>query len=227
VRFAPSCPVLLACGCLACGAAYPTTNSGKLGEALAFAAVAGAVQVAQSAAERHARSSAPVTHGSTGVSVSPDCDNDDQYGCVSVTASPSAGAAPEPEMSDNEARDYVLGYINGVRKLNEDGLLVRDESLDAFAQAGSDELVQDHRPNQHMIQHSGEIHTSSSEVQGSPDGTPPGVLQDQIADVLVRSMGEGPGGVHHDAMLWREWRKLGVGIARREGRTYLTIDFSK
>jgi hypothetical protein len=78
-----------------------------------------------------------------------------------------------------------------------------------------------------MVQHSGDIRTSSTEVQGPSDGTPPGVLQDQIADVLVRSMGEGPGGVHHDAMLRREWRKLGVGIARREGRTYLTIDFSK
>jgi uncharacterized protein YkwD len=219
--------VLLACACLACGAAYPTTNSGKLGEALAFAAVAGAVQVAQSASERHARNSAPVTHASPGVSVSPDCDNDDQYGCLSVTALPSNGAAPEPEMSDSEARDYVLRYINGVRKLNEAGLLVRDESLDAFAQAGSDELAQDHRPNQHMVLHSGDIHAMSTEVQGPPDGTAPGVLQDQIADVLVRSMGEGPGGVHHDAILRREWRKVGVGIARREGRTYLTVDLSK
>jgi uncharacterized protein YkwD len=227
VRFVAILPLMLASAGLACGAGvYPTSNSAKLGEALAFAAVAGAAQIAQSAAERHARNSAPVTHSSTGVNVSPVCDNDDQYGCVSVSAAPSAGDAPEPEMSDSEARDYVLGYVNGVRKLNEAGPLVRDETLDAFAQAGSDELALDHRPNQHMVQHSGELRASSTEVQGSPDGTAPGGLQDQIAGVLVRSMGEGPGGIHHDAMLRREWRKLGVGIARREGRTYVTVDFS-
>jgi uncharacterized protein YkwD len=31
--------------------------------------------------------------------------------------------------------------------------------------------------------------------------------------------------MHHDALLRPEWKRLGVGIANRDGRTYFTIDF--
>ncbi len=219
--------VAVACACVGCGAAaYPTSNGAKLGEALAFAAAAGAVQVAQAAAEQHARNNAPVGPPSMGVNVSPNCDNDGQYGCLSVSASPSAADAPEADMNDDEARDYVLGYLNGVRKLNGDGPLVRDGALDAFAQAGSDELAKDHRANQHMADHGRELAGGNAEVQGSPDGSQSGPLQDQIAEVLLRFTREGPGGAHHDTLLRPEWRKLGVGIARLDGRTYFTVDFS-
>jgi uncharacterized protein YkwD len=225
MRLAGPCVVVLACGA-ACAAGPYASNGAKLGEALAFAAAAAAAQVVQSEAERHARNSAPVTHSSMGVAVAPGCDNDDQYSCVSVTAAPPTGPAPAPEMSEDDARDYVLGYVNGVRKLNGTGPLVRDESLDTFARAGSDELAQDHRPSQHMIDHAREIRAGSVEVQGSPDGSPPGSVQDQIAEILLRWMGEGPGGIHHDAILRPEWRKVGVGIATSTGRMYFTVDFS-
>jgi uncharacterized protein YkwD len=228
MRFALLGGVVLACAGLACGPGLNDSNGAKLGEALAFAAAAGAAQVAQAAAEQHARNTAPVAVSSTtGVSVSPDCDNDGQYGCLSLMASPSAGDAPEPEMGDDEARDYVLGYLNGVRRLNRDGPLVRDEALDAFAQAGSDELAQDYRPNQHMIEHAREVPAALGELQGSPDGSSPGPLQDRLAETLLRFTGEGPGGMHHDAMLRPEWRKLGVGVAHREGRVYFTVDLSR
>jgi uncharacterized protein YkwD len=226
VRFAVLSVVAIACASLACGAGVYPSNGAKLGEALAFATVAAAAQVAQTAAEQHARNNAPI-RSSTGMRVSPNCDNEGQYGCVNVTTSPSdpaANAAPQ-EMSIDEAHDYVLGYVNGVRKLNNVGPLVRDESLDAFTQEASEELSQDHRQNQHMIDHARDLRARSTEVQGSPDGSPPGPLQDQIGDVLVRWMGEGPGGMHHDAILRPEWRRLGVGIVSRDGRTYFTVDF--
>jgi uncharacterized protein YkwD len=220
-------PFVLACTSVAvgCGAGLAQSNGAKMGEALAFAAVAGAAQVAQSVAEQHARNSAPVTHAG-GVGVTPQCDNEGQYGCVSVSSSPSPPAAPEAELNDDEARDYVLGYVNGVRKLNAIGPVVRDEALDAFAQAGSDELAQDHKQNQHMTAHGPELQAVSAEVQGSPDGASAGPLQDQIAGSLLRWMGEGPGGMHHDALLRPDWRKVGVGIVRSGGRMYFTVDFS-
>ena len=222
-----SCPVVVAvlASLLGCGAGVNASNGTKMGEALAFAAIAGAAQVAQSVAEQHARNSAPVTHAG-GMGVSPQCDNEGQYGCLSVSGSPTAAQAPEAELNDDEARDYVLGYVNGVRKLNALGPVVREESLDAFAQAGSDELAQDHKQNQHMTLHAPELHAVSAELQGSPDGASAGPLQDQLAGSLLRWMGEGAGGMHHDTLLRPEWRKVGVGIVRTGGRLYFTVDFS-
>jgi uncharacterized protein YkwD len=221
---------LVAVPCMACGAGagLHASNSAKMGEALAFAAVAGAAQMVQAAAEQHARNSAPVRHASTGLGVSPGCDNDSQYGCMTATVVPSDGVppAPEAEMDDEGARDYVLGYVNGVRKLNAAVALGRDESLDAFAQAGSDELSQDHLPGRHFTAHIAALPAGSVELQGSPEGAPPGSLQDRIAEILLRWTAEGPGGMHHDAMLRSDWHKVGVGIAHREGRMYFTVDFS-
>jgi uncharacterized protein YkwD len=226
MRFAFASAVVLACVSVGCGAGLNQSNGAKMGEALAFAAVAGAAQVVQSVAEQHARNSAPVTRAG-GVGVSPQCDNEGQYGCVSVSGSPSSPAnAPEAELNDDEARDYVLGYVNGVRKLNAVIPVVRDEALDAFAQAGSEELGQDHKQNQHMALHAQELHAVSTELQGSPDGSGAGILQDQIAESLLRWMGEGRGGMHHDTLLRPEWRKVGVGIVRSGGRMYFTVDFS-
>jgi hypothetical protein len=37
-------------------------------------------------------------------------------------------------------------------------------------------------------------------------------------------MKEGSGGVHHDLLLRNDWRRLGVGIAERSGRTYLALE---
>lgn len=225
MRVADGCFGVLAWSLLACGPGLNQSNGVKMGEALAFAAAAGAAQVAQSVAEQNARNSAPVTHAS-GVGVSPACDQG-QYACVTVT--PAAGPADvqEPDMGDDDARDYVLGYVNGVRKLNGAPALTRDASLEGFAQAGSEQLAQDHRTGQHFADHAQELHAASAEVQGSPDGAAPGTLQDQIAQILLRMTAEGPGGMHHDVLLRPEWRKLGVGIVKSGGRMFFTIDFTK
>jgi hypothetical protein len=53
----------------------------------------------------------------------------------------------------------------------------------------------------------------------------PGPLEDQIGATLVRWVAEGPGGVHHDAIVNPTWRKLGAGLVSVEGRAYLTVDF--
>jgi hypothetical protein len=44
--------------------------------------------------------------------------------------------------------------------------------------------------------------------------------------MLLQMMNEGAGGMHHDVLLRPEWRKLGVGVVRRDERLYLTMDFS-
>lgn len=214
------------CACAACVApGAGQSNSAKMGEALAFAAAAGVAQVAESVAEQNARNNAPVRHAS-GLGLSTSCDNDGQYGCVS--ARPSGSQPPPPaEMTGADARDYVLGYVNGVRKLNGSPPVERAVALDDFAQTGSEELAQDHRPGKHWSDHAQELGTRSAEVQGAPAGEAPGALQDQLAGVLLRMTGEGAGGMHHDLLLRPEWRKLGVGIVQGDDRrTYFTVDLT-
>jgi uncharacterized protein YkwD len=209
-----------------CGAGVAPSNGAKVGEAVAFAAVAGAAQVAQSIAEERARSSAPIAR-SGGYGLSP-CDNQGQYACLSVAAAPAPPPerAPEPEMTADEARDYVRDYVNGVRKLNGAPPVVRDESLDAFAEAGSEELARDHQVGRHLADRGREIGSPVGEVQSAAEGAPSGMLQDQIGATLLEMTGEGSGGPHHDVILRPGWRKLGVGIVNRAGRAYLTVDFS-
>ncbi|HEX8791060.1 MAG TPA: CAP domain-containing protein [Polyangiaceae bacterium] len=212
-----------ASACVAPGAGQ--SNGAKMGEALAFAAAAGVAQVAESVAEQNARNNAPVHHAS-GLGLSPACDNDGQYACVSARPSGSQ-PEPRPEMTSADARDYVLGYVNGVRKLNGAARLERAITLDDFAQAGSEELEQDHRPGKHWTEHAQELGARSAELQGSPTGEAPAGLQDQLASVLLQMTGEGPGGMHHDVLLRTEWRKLGVGIVQGDDkRTYFTVDFT-
>jgi uncharacterized protein YkwD len=217
----------VACATIACVApGAGQSNSVKMGEALAFATAAGVAQVAESVAEQNARNNAPVRHAS-GLGVSPSCDNEGQYACVSARPSGSPPSTPAQEMTSADARDYVLGYVNGVRKLNGVPPLERAVALDDFAQAGSEELAQDHRPGKHWTDHAQELGTRSAEVQGAPAGEAPGTLQDQLAAVLLQMTGEGPGGMHHDVLLRPEWRKLGVGLVQGDDRrTYFTVDFS-
>jgi uncharacterized protein YkwD len=230
VRFLFAGPVVAA-ACLACGAGLNQSNSVKMGEALAFASAAAVAQAVESASEQRARNNAPVAHASTGVAVTPDCDNAGQYACATVTAWPSEGhthkPAPEHEMGVDEARDYVMGFVNGVRKLNGAGPLAGDESLDAFAQAGSEELAQDHRQNEHMSGHGHDLRGAAGEIQGAPYGSPAGPLQDRLAELLLHVTAEGPDGMHRATLLRPEWRKLGVGIFAHDGRIYFTIDFSE
>jgi len=215
---------VLACGALGC-VPPPQSNGAKMGEALAFAAAAGVAQIAESVAEQNARNGAPVTHATYGVSAQ--CDDQSSYACVTVTPGSGAPAAPAADMTDADGRDYVLGYVNGIRKLNGAPRIERDDDLDAFAQAGSEQLAIDHRQGAHWAEHAPELKVRTGEVQGSPDGVAAGTLEDQLASVMLGMTNEGPGGMHHDVLLRREWRKLGVGLTQRAGRTYVTVDFTE
>jgi uncharacterized protein YkwD len=227
-------PIVFACIVLPCAACSGAgAQPANLAIAGGFVAAAAAMQVAQTVAEENAKRNAPVTHAS--VVVSPQCDNDGQYACLSVQPPASSsgsstidgGGLAAPEMTDDQARDYVLQFVNGVRRLNGVGRLARDGALEAFAQAGSDELAIDHRPGAHLSAHAGDVGGAGGEVQGPSEGAPAGALQDRLGDALMGFMNEGPGRAEHDALLRPEWRRLGVGVARRDGRTFLTVDFSE
>jgi hypothetical protein len=229
MRFARVGVIVLAGNCLGCSGAGAQGANPAI--AAGFVAAAAGAQVAQSIAEENARRSAPVAHASA--VVSPQCDNDGQYACLSIqptassTGSSGGGNPAQPEMSDDQARDYVLQYVNGVRKLNSVTLLARDDSLDASAQAVSDELAIDHLHGAHMRAHASDLGAYSAELQGPADGSKEGALQDRIGDILLRFMNEGPGGADYDTVLRPEWRKLGVGIVTRDGSTFFTVDFSR
>jgi uncharacterized protein YkwD len=210
----------LAFGCFGCGGGAAQSNGAKVGEALAFAAVAGAAQVAQSAIAENARNAPPRAVP---------CGDDGQYTCYySGAIPPSSNDAREPvaDMTAAEARVYTLKYINGVRRLNGVGPLVLDADLTAFAQAGSVQLSEDHRIHQHIVDHGSELGTACAENQGDPNGWHPAQLEDQIAEILGGMMREGPGGGHHDNILRPEWRRLGVGIVNPGQRMYFTTDFA-
>jgi uncharacterized protein YkwD len=178
--------------------------------------------------EARARNNAPVSHSSTGMRVTRQCDNEGQYPCLSVE--PSEGAAPppppDPEMTDEEARGYVLSFINSVRKLNSLSLLARDPAVDGFAQEGTEEWSRDHRPNQHMAEHGTELRAQHAEAQDAGDGASGRPLQDRLGEILVRWVEEKPDGPHRATLMAPGWRKIGVGIVTRDGRTYFTVDFS-
>jgi hypothetical protein len=157
------------------------------------------------------------------------CD-DDQYGCYSTEMRPAAAPAPTPPaiVSLQDARQYTLQYINGVRRLNGAGPLVLDDNLTAFAQAGSEELADDHQPHQHFREHASELGFGAlGENQGDPQGWRPEELEDQIGDMLGAMMREGVGGAHRDTLLAAQWTRLGVGIVNPGQRMYFTTDFAK
>jgi uncharacterized protein YkwD len=202
----------------ACVAVGPTaSNSAKLGEAAAFAGMAAAATAAQTVLAERARNNAPM-HGARS-----DCDNDHGYACVSLSAPQGDPRPPEREMTIEEAQDYVLGYVNGVRKLNDIPPVHRDPDADTVAAASAESLSTDHRPGLHALEHE----LSGAEVQGPAEGTNDGFLQDQLGAVMGAWMKEGHGGAHHDLLLLPRWRKLGVGIAQRSGRTYFTVELQR
>jgi uncharacterized protein YkwD len=220
---------------LGCGAAvqvpYAASNSTKMAEAAGFAGAAAAAQVVESAMEASARNNAPVGHSGAGLRATTPCDDVAQYPCVSV----SRGADPEEraespaerEMTVEEARSYAIAYVNGVRELNGVSPVAPDPSIEAFAQAGSEELSLDHHASKHMIDHGGELGLHHDEVQASSDGSTGGPLQDRIGEILLQWMGEKPDGMHRSTIVRPDWRRTGVGIAVRDGRIYFTMDFSR
>ena len=178
----------------------------KTVDAVATAAIAGGLTVAdQVAAERAARN-AP-THGEypSGCAVS-DCYSD-------------------ADLSLDEARNYALAHVNHARASGGAPPLALDYGLNAFAQAGSKQLARDHRPHQHIAD---EPRTcfQCSEEQSDPQGLTFAPVRDQVLGVLDGMMSQGPGSPTHDNLLAPGWHRLGVGIANPDGLTYVTLDLA-
>jgi hypothetical protein len=133
-----------------------------------------------------------------------------------------------PEAANDEARQYTLSRINAIRAQNGRGALVLDSALNQFAQAGSVELSQDHRPHRHFMQQAESCGCDlRAENQGDPTGWMPGPVHTQIDQILQLMMSEGPGGGHYENILNARSRRLGVGIVNPGGALYFTNDFAQ
>jgi hypothetical protein len=173
-------------------------------EAIAVAGVAGAVQLAELAAENAARDDVPVS--------SSQCGGYRQVECYSG-----------PDLTLDEARDHTLAIVNIVRAESHLPPLNLDFALTAFAQDGAKQLARDHRPHAHIAR-TPQLCPGCNEVQSDPAGFPTSGVEQQIDGILDGMIREGPGGPNHDVLVGREWHRLGIGIVNPEGPLYLTID---
>jgi hypothetical protein len=173
-------------------------------EAIAVAGVAGAVQLAQLAAENAARDDRPPPPAP--------CGGYQQVECYTG-----------PGLTLDEARDHTLAIINIVRSGSHLPPLNLDFALTAFAQDGAKQLARDHRPHAH-IAGKPQLCPGCNEVQSDPGGFPAGAVEQQIDGILDGMISEGPGGPNHDVLVGDEWHRLGIGIVNPEGPLYLTID---
>jgi uncharacterized protein YkwD len=149
-------------------------------------------------------------------------------GAVLAAASVAGGVAQDDGIA--AAVQHNLATINDYRAKAGAPPMTLDDSLNTFAQAGSDALKTTHEPHGHFnhsdLWHSG-FQGGAAENQGDPNGWPMhGNLNDTVDAVLKFMMDEGPGGGHHDNILNPKYRKLGVGVVRDGDKLYLTNDFS-
>jgi uncharacterized protein YkwD len=198
-------------------------------QAAAFAGAAVVAQVVESAMEARRRNNLPVSHSSPGIGAQQGCDNEGQYPCVTIARKepdfvPGSGA--NLAMNEDEARAYVVDFINGVRKLNDLEPLVRDPLVDAFAQSSSEALSTDHKPGQFALEHGAELVGRHGEAQTAEDGAEQKPLGERVGAILLSWMAEKPEGAHRGVVVRPEWRRVGVGIVTQDGRTYFTVDFS-
>ena len=140
------------------------------------------------------------------------------FAVVSLTvACGSSGSSPTQDggaAAPNEAVQYNLDQINMLRAQNGAGALVLDPALDAFAQAGSVQLSQDHSPHAHFTSSYATCGCNvEAENQGDPNGWTVAPIHTQIDQILSLMMSEGPGGGHHD------------NIVNPGGALYFTNDF--
>jgi hypothetical protein len=131
-------------------------------------------------------------------------------------------------LREDDARTYTFKFVNGLRAMNGRRRLVLDGALTEFAQQGSIELSHNHLPHHHFESESWRSSCGAAgEVQGSPLGWAPGPPDSQVAEILRGMMEEGPGGGHHDALLYEEWRRMGIGLVYPGAQLYFTIDFGR
>jgi hypothetical protein len=143
------------------------------------------------------------------------------------TAADDAGggtSSGDPALDD--ARRYNLERINALRDANGRAALHLDDRLNTFAQAGSVELSQDHRPHANFSTNYASCGCDvQAENQGDPSGWTVAPIHDQIDQILALMMSEGPGGGHYENILGAQSTRLGVGIVNPGAQLYFTNDF--
>ena len=130
----------------------------------------------------------------------------------------------DPALDD--ARRYNLERINALRGQKGRTALRLDDKLNAFAQAGSIELSQDHRAHANFSTNYATCGCDvQAENQGDPNGWTVAPIHDQIDQILALMMSEGPGGGHYENILGAQSTRLGVGIVNPGAQLYFTNDF--
>lgn len=201
-KFVYRAAVLLAAG--PCAGCLVEGSGSKAFDAVASAAAAGAVTVANEVESRQAaRQSRSEPYDG--------CSAWECYGATDITL--------------EEARAYALAYINHARKGAGLEALALDYTLDEFAQVGSKDLSRDHQPHQHL-EAERRACPICAETQGDPGGLDPAPTHVQLDAALAFMLSEGPGGPSHDVLLGAAWHRLGVGVVNPGGRMYFTVDFA-
>lgn len=140
-------------------------------------------------------------------------------------------------------QQHNLDVINGYRAAKGIGPLVLDAKLDVFAQAGSEQLSEDHAPHAHFMTaaQNGSLQTAgfqggAAENQGSPTGwnvmssDPVANERMQIESIMQAMLAEGPGAGdahgHYTNLMNPGYHRMGVGLVTVSGHLFLTNDFS-
>lgn len=126
----------------------------------------------------------------------------------------------------DSVREHCLAKINEYRQQAGAPAMVLDDKLNAFAQAASTQLSQDHSPHAYFIANAGKCSCGvMAENQGSPSGWPAGDANTQVDQILAAMMKEGPGGGHHDNIVNPKHKRLGVGAVGPGAKLFFTNDF--
>jgi uncharacterized protein YkwD len=150
----------------------------------------------------------------------------DTGGSNSSSSSSGSGGDSGDDAVLADARAYNLAKVNQYRAQAGVAPLHADAALDAFAQAASTELSQDHASHKYFADHATTCACGvMAENQGAPGGWIAGPIHAQIDQVLDLMMSEGPGGGHHDDIVSPKATRLGVGIVNPGGTMYFTNDF--
>jgi uncharacterized protein YkwD len=130
---------------------------------------------------------------------------------------------------------YNVDRINQYRAQHGLPALARDGTIDTFAQAGSQQLSQDHTAHAHFLAQARGAPGFGS-FRGENQGDPSGVRaldgdavingQKQVDLMLQMMMDEGPGGGHYDNMMNPKYTRVGIGIVYVGNTLYMTNDFS-
>ncbi len=139
------------------------------------------------------------------------------------------GGMPLTGLAENA--QHCLDTLNMYRAQNSAAPLVLDDTLSAFALAGSQELEQDNLPHKHFMDasSSGAIWTSGfchSAGENQAPGWPAADVDATIDAILKAMMDEGPGGGHHDNIVSTDFTRVGVGLVVDSGSLWFTNDFS-